>query len=148
MRALLLTLPLFAACGGGTESAGLPVALRMNALPCERDIQGLQAKLDVPGHETCPLVVSSDRTVAGTCFQITTGRAYEVRLAYFVQLSDVDSVEIARIYQTIDLTSPSDAVVDVQFPDSKLETDIDDDGDQQTNIAEVCAGRDPKRAGE
>lgn len=158
-RRPILALPLVAgclvagglvpACGGAPDTDGLSVALRLHALPCDNSIPGLQAELGIPEHETCGLDVSAtSRTVSGTCPQIASGRVYEVRLAYFVQLTPEERVEIARIYQTIDLTSPSDSTVTIQFPQAQLETDIDDDNDNMSNVAEVCAGRDPKRAGE
>lgn len=145
---LLALVALASACGGADDVGALRVALRMNELPCDNGIPGLQAELGVPEHDACPLEVASDRTISGTCPAIAAGRIYEVRLAYFVQLSPDQRVDIARIYQTVDLTNPSDAVVALSFPDAKLETDIDTDSDNVDNIHEVCAGRDPLRAGE
>jgi hypothetical protein len=149
MRALIfLALGSLAACGGAEELGTSRVSLRMNAIPCDNGIPGLQAELGVPDHPACPLEVGADRTITGVCPSITAGRAYEVRLAYFVQLPPDTRVDIARIYQTVDLREPADATVVLTFPDAALETNIDSDSDNVDNIDEVCAGRDPLMAGQ
>jgi hypothetical protein len=148
MRSLFVVALLGACACGGTEVESFRVSLRAHALPCANGIPGLQAELAIPDHTTCALVVAPDRTISGACPAITTGRIYEVRLAYFVQISEDARVDIARLYQTIDLTAPSDDAVAVSFPDSKLETNIDTDSDQLDNIVEVCSGRDPLVAGQ
>ncbi len=152
MRTLALALLTLAAplvgCGGAPETETFRVSLRMNALPCDSGIPGLQADLGIPEHDTCPLDVSADRTISGVCPRIATGREYQVRLRYFVQLSAEERVDIAVIYQDVDLIAPSDESVVVQFPDARLDTNFDDDNDSMSNIAEVCVGRDPKRAGD
>lgn len=149
MRSSLFVALLAASACGGTEGVEtFRVSLRAHSLPCANGIPGLQAELAIPEHPTCALQVAPDRTISGTCAAITTGRVYEVRLAYFVQISEDARVDIARLYQTIDLTAPTDEAVAVSFPDSKLETNIDTDSDQLDNIVEVCSGRDPLVAGQ
>jgi hypothetical protein len=145
-RLLQISLFALAATGCGVEAQGTArIALRMHQLGCE--IPPLQAKLEVTGQaEDCPLEVSADRTVSGVCPAIPTGAVLEFRLLYFLLTEGPGDplVQLATAIESLDLTETSDREVTLSFPASSLNRDYDDDMDGQSNIAEVCAGTNPR----
>jgi len=149
MRSSLLSLLALTACGG-TDAGSMHVALRVHqAINCDNGIAGLQAELQVAGRTgNCPLDVAEDRSISGFCPAIPTGRPVQIRLAYFIDLDPDTRVTLAVANQDIDLTTPSDTVVVVSFPDSAvMYSDLDqfdDDTDRISNLEEVCNGTDPR----
>ena len=145
-----IALALCAACGGAGDGADtLQIALRQHQLQC--DIPALQAALQVIGRDgDCPLTVNADRTVTGSCDRIPTGFVIEVRLVYDILLAEgAEPVQLATATEPVDLRSPDDEQVTINFDSASLTRDFDDDGDKGqpgggTNLEEVCMNGNPR----
>lgn len=144
VRPLVLLAGLLISCGGGESVGRLEIALRAHQMPC--DIPGLQAKLQIAGQSgDCPLLVNADRTVTGECPSVPTGQVMECRLVYFILLNAVDPpVELATALEELNLVDFTGETAQLAFPSSSLNIDIDDDNDTMSNLAEVCAGGNPR----
>ena len=135
------------ACGGApsADDGAMRVGVSFRALECTRD--GVQAKLQVTGGYECPLVLRADGTAHGVCSAIPTGGIRDFRLVYFIVLEanrPETLLELATAVITRDLTHYSDSELRLVFTPADLETDLDDDGDGQSNVTEFCLGTNPR----
>ncbi len=140
MRKLALILLLAIGCGGEPEPS-MHIGFKMHeVVSCDRE--GMQARLQASGVDGfCPLMVSADREVTGTCFNVPAGAERAFRLIYYVTL-DRD-YELAVATQTIDLTKEKRKSIVLEFPADSLDTNRDDDGDGFINLIEFCCGSHP-----
>ena len=125
-------------CGGPEE--GSYIAFKMHEqVSCNRE--GLQAHLQASGVEGfCPLTVSADREVSGTCFNVPAGAQRALRLIYFFKIGE-DEYELAVAVENVDLTEEKRSTITVEF--DELDVNRDDDGDAFSNLVEFCCGSDP-----
>ena len=129
-------------CGPPAE-APMQVAFRAHPLKCDRD--GVRAKMQVSGGIECPLTVAADRTVSGTCARIPAGGVVTFHLIYFTELKGwTEPLYLATALVTEDLAGYAKTELRLVFPGDSIRTDIDDDQDGVSNIAEWCAGDDPR----
>lgn len=139
-----------AACGGVEDAGDMRIGFQRHALECfiEEDAahSALKAKMQITGVGYCELEVNEDRTVGGLCPKVPTGMARAFRLIYYVTyvttMGPMD-VQLATVTTTLDLTDETRTLVTIEFPQDRLETNFDDDGDRVMNIMEVCMGRNP-----
>lgn len=142
-RVLFLPILFAAACGGeATDAPAMHVGFRAHALKC--DVADIEAKLQIAFvDEECPLTVNEDRTVEGTCPAVPTGSVRDFRLIYFKMLpGDPVPLDLASAIETADLRSVKSSPFTLSF--NSVDTDIDDDGDNASNIVEVCEGKNPR----
>lgn len=135
-----------AACGGTSDDAqNMRIGFRQHALTCEiKDIQAKMQITGVPGF--CMLEVDEEtRTVGGLCPKVPTGMPRAFRLIYFVEMMTTQLVEVqlATVIETLDLTNETRSLVTLEFSSDEIDTIINDDNDELTNIEEVCMGRNP-----
>ncbi|MCA9553594.1 MAG: hypothetical protein KC933_26380 [Myxococcales bacterium] len=142
-----------AACGGVEEEPEQRISFTRHALECEipgcyqlpEGIPCIQAKLEATNVEgVCPLNVNGDRTVSGTC-RTPAQEIRDFRLVYYTY-QGVDEVQLAVVTARLDLRNETRDFIRLEFPQSRLDTDFDDDLDERTNISEVCAGTNPRQA--
>ncbi|MFO0723601.1 MAG: hypothetical protein U1E65_07465 [Myxococcota bacterium] len=146
-RCLLPLLLVFAACGGPSEDlTTMHVGLSTAAMDCT--VPGLQAKMQISGQPECLLDITGGQEAAGVCQRVKTGSQVTFRLVYYVSLDgDPTPVELATAVLYQDLTKISGPKLTLDFSTVNLEASYDDDSDNMTNLAEVCAGRNPRFAG-
>lgn len=146
-RSLTLLLPLVVACGGPDDTQTMRIGLSPEAMPCM--VPGLQAKMQISGQPECLLDITGAQEASGVCPRVKTGGMVAFRLVYFVNLDgDPMPVELATATLYKDLTKVSGAKLLLDFTPEPLETGEDDDMDTMTNLQEVCAGRNPRFAGQ
>jgi len=136
MRWLIL---LFLSLGCGPDE-GSYIAFKMHEqVTCNRE--GMQAKLQASGIEGfCPLMVSADREVSGTCFNVPAGAERAFRLIYFATYDDRD-YELAVATENVDLTNEKRSTITLMF--DELDVNRDDDGDSFSNLVEFCCNSHP-----
>lgn len=128
-----------AACGGD-EVFDVEAAFQIEGL-CDRP--GLLAYVQGTGVSgICPLTVGADRTVRGTC-AVPTGEIREFRLTYYTVV-DGREVTLAFIVASLDLRDVREDRLVLEFDPAALTSDLDDDGDGRTNLAEFCEGTNPR----
>lgn len=145
-----------AACGGpGPDEAektriGFKVhELECPMMGCNGQLQQgcLLARLGVSGIagecRTPDLIVTPDRRVTGACAGVTTGEIRDFRLVYY-QLIGQEEVDLATVVARLDLRGETNDTVRIDFPAERIATDFDDDADGRINIAEFCAGTNPR----
>lgn len=131
------------ACGG-PDDVSIGLSFRRHALKCSRD--GMQARLQVIGAPDCELSVDPvENTVSGLCTGIPTGQERQFRLSYYAPLdppADPPELELASALRSVDLTDQRDPELVVVF--DRIDFWPDDDRDGANNIAEWCAGANPR----
>ena len=127
--------------GCGAEPEGARIAFQMHAqVACDRE--GMQARLQASGIDGfCPLMVSADRTVSGTCFNVPAGAERAFRLIYYATY-DRD-YELAVATEVVDLTDETRSSIVLEFDSASLDLERDDDGDEFDNLVEFCCGSHP-----
>lgn len=121
------------------------VSFKAHPLLCT-PTQPLEAWLRVAGVEgACPLDVAPDLTVSGACSGVPAHAVREFRLEYFFVLNN-ERIALASASVFVDLRDETRGIVPVDFGRAPLETNLDDDGDEMTNLEEFCAGRNPRDA--
>jgi hypothetical protein len=135
----------FLACGGleSTGTAKTEVAFARHPLVCAKT--GLAAKLEAFGQEDCPLELTAHNTVQGTCAGYPVGEAHQLRLVYYTKLpagAQPEVLELATAASFLDLTGFEGPEAVVSF--DEISHYPDDDSDGSPNIAEWCAGTDPR----
>lgn len=109
-------------------------------------LPGLQARLEISGGLRCPLEITAEQTVQGTCPPVATGQVVLFRLLYFVATlrgEEVVEVQLAAATLETDLRDYADESLVLSFELSELSSAFDDDGDGLSNIEEVCNGTNP-----
>lgn len=104
--------------------------------------QCLNAKMEatgVPG--VCPLDVASDRSVTGSCR--TPGKELRDFQVIWYAYAGPQEVTVARATTQLDLRQVRQASLPLTFGADTTQADFDDDLDNKTNLAELCAGTDP-----
>jgi hypothetical protein len=154
------------ACGPAAVASSLVVAIPQALVDCASPPgAALQARLWVSGHDApCALDVDGD-VASGNC-AVTPGIERRVTIDWFVDRGGVVIV-LAQAHRDVDLVGAADDVV-VTFSDADYTTEAcldmsvdafagsptvevfgvpravcDLDGDDESNIVELCAGRDP-----
>lgn len=89
----------------------------------------------------CPLMVSANRQVTGTCYDVPAGAVRAFRLIYYATY-DRD-YELAVATETLDLSNASEKSIVLEFDEESLDTNRDDDGDGFLNLVEYCCGSHP-----
>ena len=127
------------ACGDSPPD-GRPVAFQVAAGLCAPPaLEAYLQVLGVPG--ICPLDVAADRTVSGRCTVAPTGAITTVRLVYHTVI-DGRSYILATVDSEVDLTDDGPQAIELEFPETGLDTDIDADLDGRSNLQEFCDGTD------
>lgn len=155
-RTLLIALiaALGLACGGeAPEEAGTRIAFKAHNLMC--DIPGcsmlpegvpcVRAKLEasgVPG--VCLLEVDRDRNVSGVC-RTPAQEIRDFRLEYYTYIG-TSELQLAVVLARLDLREETRRSIDLEFPQSRVDTSIDDDRDGRSNLQEFCEGTNPNEA--
>jgi hypothetical protein len=165
--AFIVSLVVMSACGPAPAlDGGLSVSTPLALIDCASPPgAALQARLWVSGHEApCALDVDDDGA-SGDCV-VTPGIERRVTIDWFVDRGGIVIV-LAQASIDVDLTR-TDAEVDVSFSDRDYVTEecldmsvdsfagsptvdvfntpqpvCDLDGDGESNVVEICAGRDP-----
>lgn len=146
-RELFLSLALFGGtfgCGGPEEVGSLSFAQEVPELTCR--LPGLQARLEISGGVRCPLEITPEQTVQGTCPPVATGQVVLFRLLYFVATlrgEEVVEVQLAAATLERDLRDYAERELTLTFDLNQLSSSFDDDADGVSNIEEVCNGTNP-----
>jgi hypothetical protein len=114
-----------------------------HALLCSQN--GLEVKLQAQGLEDCPLALTPQNTVAGTCGGFVPGQVQQLRLLYFARLpapAQPEILELASATTLLDLTGFEGEEAVVNF--DRIDHYPDDDGDGRPNLTEWCEATDPR----
>ncbi|MBI2377654.1 MAG: hypothetical protein HYV07_26875 [Deltaproteobacteria bacterium] len=145
MRGVVAFLSIVVGCGG-SEASSIALSLRPHQLAC--DVPGLQAKLQISGVGDCKLSVRVDgeaKLIEGVCRDVPAGEVRQFRLVYYVSIEgDPNDLNLATAYAEADLADLDREEYVLSFAVSDLFVDIDEDGDEVTNLEEICAHRNPR----